>query len=172
MSLCKPSLSMLVALNWVGHGLLACGLFAPCMTITPRLEPHTGLAEWLGLVDRPETYSIFSGVWKLLRGGNVAIGVVLLVCSVLIPLAKLVAYRAGLADLRSGRPVTPTHRLAAAIGKYSMVDVFVIALFVFSSQTFPGGTEIELLWGTYAFGGAALLSIAVGFGLGRAAESD
>ena len=167
----KPSVLTLVSLNWAGHALLACGLFAPCMTITPQLEPHTGLAEWLGLVDRPETYSIFSGVWKLLRGGNVPIGMILIVCSVLIPLAKLIVYRAGLADLRDGRPVTPAHRLAAAIGKYSMVDVFVVALFVISSQRLPGGTTIELLWGTYAFGGAALLSIAVGFGLGRAAES-
>ncbi|MFQ5843931.1 MAG: paraquat-inducible protein A [Planctomycetota bacterium] len=157
----------LEGLNWAGHVLLALGLFGPCMTITPRMKAHTGLARWLGLVDDPETYSILSGIGELLRGGKVVIGTVLLVFSVLFPVAKLVVLRAGLADARSGSPITPAHRIASVLGKYSMVDVFVIALLVVASQSFPGGTTITILWGTYTFAGAALLSTAVGIGLAR-----
>jgi paraquat-inducible protein A len=157
----------LESLNWSGHVLLALGLFGPCMTITPQMKPHTGLARWLGLVNDPETYSILSGISELLRGDRWVIGAVLLVFSVLFPTAKLVVLRAGLADVRTGSTVTRAHRLASTLGKYSMVDVFVIALLVVASQSLPGGTTIDILWGTYAFAGAALLSTIVGVGLTR-----
>lgn len=165
----RRGLAALVALNWAGHALLAAGLFAPAMRIVPRMRPLTGLAKWLGLVDEPRSYSVLGGILELLREGHAVIGGALLCFSVLFPLAKLVVLRAGLRDARRAAPVTPAHRIASALGKYSMVDVFVIALLVVASRTFPGGTRITILWGAYAFGGAALLSTAVGIGLGRLA---
>lgn len=152
---------VLAVLNWAGHALLALGLVAPCMTITPHAEPHEGLARWLGLMKEPKTYSILGGIGKLLGGGNVAVGIALLAFSVLVPVAKLVVVRAALDDARKGRPAARAVRVAAAIGKYSMVDVFVVALLVVAAQTLPGGTTIELRWGAYAFAGAALVSLPV-----------
>lgn len=147
-------MNRLALLNWTGHVLLGIGLFGPCMTVTPRMEPVQGLAEWLGLVGEAKTYSIVSGVLALLRGGNVVIGLVLLFFSVLFPVAKLVALRVCIADARLGR----SHALAARFGKYSMVDVFVIALLVVASKSYPGGTTVDIEWGIFAFGAAALLS--------------
>lgn len=151
-------MNRLALLNWTGHVLLGLGLFGPCMTVTPRMEPVQGLAEWLGLVGEAKTYSIVSGVLALLRGGNVGIGLVLLFFSVLFPVTKLVALRICIADAQLGR----SHALAARYGKYSMVDVFVIALLVVASKSYPGGTTVDIEWGIFAFGAAALLSMLVG----------
>lgn len=151
-------MNRLALLNWSGHVLLGLGLFGPCMTVTPRMDPVQGLAKWLGLVGEAKTYSILSGVHALLFGGNVGIGLVLLFFSVLFPIAKLVALRVCIADTRLGR----SHALAARFGKYSMVDVFVIALLVVASKSYPGGTTVEIGWGIFAFGAAALLSMLVG----------
>ena len=153
-------MTRLALLNWTGHVLLGLGLFGPCMTVTPRMEPVQGLANWLGLVGGPKTYSIVSGVRALLNGGNVGIGLVLLFFSVLFPVAKLVALRVCIADARLGR----SHALAARFGKYSMVDVFVIALLVVTSKSYPGGTTVEIEWGIFAFAAAALLSMLVSHG--------
>ncbi|MFQ5844487.1 MAG: paraquat-inducible protein A [Planctomycetota bacterium] len=162
----EPSLRTLARLNWTGHGLLALGLVAPCMTVTPRMGPQTGVAKWLGLVGDPETYSILSGVVEFLQG-NVPIGALLLVFSVLFPVTKLIVFRMAIADARSGNPIAPALRVVTTLGKFSMVDVFVIALLVVASRSFPGGTSVDLLWGAYAFAAAALLSIVVGIGLTR-----
>ena len=153
----------LAILNWTGHVLLGLGLFGPCMTVTPRMESLQGLAKWLGLVGEPETYSIVSGVLALVKSDNALIGLVLLFFSVLFPVAKLVALRVCIADARIGRG----HRLAARYGRYSMVDVFVIALLVVTSKSYPGGTTVEIEWGIFAFAGAALLSMLVGAGVAR-----
>lgn len=156
-------MTRLALVNWAGHVLLGLGLFGPCMTVTPRIESLQGLGKWLGLVGEPETYSIVSGVLALLRGGNVWIGVVLLLFSILFPVAKLVALRVCMADARSGR----SHALAARFGKYSMVDVFVVALLVVTSKSYPGGTTVEIEWGIFAFAAAALLSMLVATAVGR-----
>jgi paraquat-inducible protein A len=146
-------------LAWTNHLLLGAGLLGPCMTVTPRLGQLDDLGRWLGLVDEPRTYSVATGILQLLRGGNVAIGAVLLVFSALFPVAKLVILRAALADARRGEPAGRAHDLAARFGRYSMADVFVLALVVVVSKSFPGGTTVDVRWGAFAFAAAALLSM-------------
>jgi paraquat-inducible protein A len=133
-------------LVWIAHVLLGIGIAAPCMTVTPRLGDHTALGEWLGLVGTPRSYSIMDGIRQLLGGNGIWLGLVVLLFSVLFPIAKLIALR-----MRS-------HRLHG-FGKYSMVDVFVIALLVVVSKSFPGGTEISVEWGIYPFAAASLLTM-------------
>jgi len=144
-------------LLWVAHILLGVGLAAPCMTVTPRMGAHTGLAEWLGLLDEPRTYSILSGIRALIVGDGLWIGLLLLLFSVVFPIAKLIALRVAMGVGAPNR----LHHLLGAIGRFSMADVFVVALLVVVSKTFPGGTTIDLRWGLYAFAGAALLTMMV-----------
>jgi uncharacterized paraquat-inducible protein A len=89
----------------------------------------------------------------------VAIGIVLLVFSVLFPIAKLVILRAAIADARRGQPAGRAHELAARFGRFSMADVLVLALVVVVSKSFPGGTTVDVRWGAYAFAAAALLCL-------------
>ena len=144
-------------LLWAAHILLGLGLAAPCMTVVPRMGAHTGLAEWLGLLDEPRTYSLLSGIRALIGGDGFWIGLLLLSFSVVFPIAKLIALRVAIGSGASNR----LHRVLRGIGKYSMADVFVVALLVVVSKTFPGGTTIELRWGIYAFAVAALLTMLV-----------
>ncbi len=146
-------------LIWCAHILLGVGLAAPCMTIEPRMGRHSTLGAWLGLIDDPHTYSILTGIEALLRGDGPWIGAILLLFSVLFPIAKLIALRVAVGEERRGTPRNPTHRLLGKLGKYSMADVFVVALLVVASKSFPGGTRVHLRWGLYAFAAAALLTM-------------
>lgn len=145
-------------LNWLCHGFLAVGLTAPCMTIVTRMGEATELAHDMGLLPSPESYSVLRGIIALFDNGDLAIGILLLVFSVLFPVTKLIVVRLTL----KVDPAAAPHRLLsfiAVLSKYSMIDVFVIALMVIASKTLPGGSEIDLEWGTIAFATAALLSM-------------
>ena len=146
-------------LNWLCHGVLAVGLMAPCMTFVARLGDSTDLAQAVGLIPEPTSYSVLSGILALFEDGDLLIGLVLLTFSVLFPVAKLVVVRLALQGI--GRGAVPRRVLAAmaTISKYSMVDVFAIALLVVASKTMAGGSHIDMEWGTIAFATAALLSM-------------
>jgi len=148
--------SGLAALNWTAHALLGVGLFAPCMTVTPRMGEYTGLGRWLGVVGDARTYSVFGGVRALLEGSAPLLGAVLFLFSIVFPLSKLILLRAGLA-----RPDAGHTRYVAALSKYSMVDVFVIALLIIASKSYPGGTTVDVHYGAFCFGAAALITIPV-----------
>ena len=147
------------ALNWLCHGVLAVGLMAPCMTIVPRLGSATDVARAAGLLPQAQSYSVLSGVLALFEDGDLVIAILLMTFSVVFPVAKLVVVRLTLqGDVRGAMP----HRLLAAmavVSKYSMTDVFVIALIVVASRTLPGDSQIDIEWGAIAFALAALLSM-------------
>lgn len=164
----RRALTLASAAAWAAHVLLGAGLLGPCMTVIPRMGRLTGLGEWLGLVDGPRTFSVFGGVRQLLLHGNLPIGLLLLVFSVLFPTAKLVLLRGALVDLREARRPHPAHAWTAHLGKFSMVDVFVLSLMVLASKTFPGGTSFEVEWGAWAFAGAALIPPVLSVWVGRA----
>lgn len=153
--------------NWACHGLLGVGLFAPAFTVTPRLEPHDELARWLGLLDDPATYSLAGGIRRLVLDGHAALGVLLFLFSVAFPVAKLALVRAALREGRSG----PVHRWLARTSKFSMADVFVLALVVVAAKTFPGGTTVDLHYGAYVFAAAALASTLTCFSVQSQAQS-
>ncbi|MCI0585373.1 MAG: paraquat-inducible protein A [Planctomycetes bacterium] len=146
------------AANWLCHGILAVGLVAPSMTYVPRLGGATDVARAAGLIPAPATYSVLSGIVSLLENGDVLIGCVLLVFSVVFPISKLVVVRLALGGAGAGAVAPRLLKATALASKYSMTDVFVIALLVVASRTMPGGSRIELEWGIFAFCAAALLS--------------
>ncbi len=147
----------IAALNWLCHALLAVGLVAPSMTFVSRMGSATDVAREAGVLPAPATYSVLSGILSLLGGKDLLIGGLLLVFSVVFPIAKLVVVRLALEG-----PVSPRLLKAVAFAsRYSMVDVFVIALLVVASKTMPGGSRFEPEWGLAAFGAAALLSTAL-----------
>ncbi len=84
------------------------------------------------------SYSILGSIALLLREGEVFIGTILLGFSVLLPGFKIVALIATWLRLRRGGRAP--HRLATfleVIGKWSMLDVLVVALIVFAAKAGP-----------------------------------
>ena len=109
--------------------LLITGLVVPCMTIRPQLGDLTGWVKILApeaLVS--ESYSILGGIGAMFEGGSPGLGALLFLFSVIFPTWKLLTF---LWFLRSGSPEKGRSlTLAVKLGKYSMLDVFVIAVLV------------------------------------------
>ena len=139
---------------------LGLGLVGPCMTVVPRMGEFTGWVEVLKPdALRPTTYSILSGIDALRQHGSPGIAYLLFGFSVVFPILKLGAMAWGAASLRLGvRPhaaVTISHHL----GKFSMLDVTVIGLLVLAIKGLPGGSEVHLGWGVWAFAASVGLSL-------------
>lgn len=110
------------------------------------------------LVFWQDSYSILVGTLALLGEGHLLLGCALLLFSVLFPAAKLLAlgllwFRDLDEDLRE-RALWWT----AALGKWSMLDVFVVAVtLVLTTATSLASARPRA--GLYAFGAAVLLSM-------------
>ena len=153
--------------------LLGLGLVAPCMTIQPSMgEPWDS---WLKLLDpselEPTTYSILGGIMELLRTSSVGLGLILLAFSVAFPAIKLATLWWATDVLKQGSPGGIALWVTHHAGKFSMLDVMVIAVFIVAIKGLPGDTEIAIGWGLFAFAGAVLLSIVASILVGRLERS-
>ncbi|MDA8586874.1 paraquat-inducible protein A, partial [Rhodobacteraceae bacterium] len=77
--------------------------------------------------------TIVAGAWKLATHGSILIAVVILLASVVIPLCKFAAIAILARSVTGNGGLTPNwnHRLFEAveyIGRWSMIDVFVVAI--------------------------------------------
>jgi paraquat-inducible protein A len=148
---------------------LGVGLAAPCITITPRLGEFTGIIGFLKPSSlEPKTFSVVGSIVTLFREGEVLVATVIFLFSVIFPLAKLLV----LAQFALA-PEGKKHGRATLewFGKYSMVDVFVVALVVLAVKNLPGGSLVRLRYGIVAFGTAAVLSMFLGAYLKAKAKS-
>ncbi|TWS97083.1 paraquat-inducible protein A [Reyranella sp. CPCC 100927] len=138
-----PRRTIVLAVVWViAIGLLVAGLVLPAVRVT-RLR----------LVD--ETLSVLSGIGDLWQGGSWPLAIVLALFSVAFPIAKLVL-AAWLWFAPHGRHQA-LHALAGGAGKWSMLDVLVVAVVVASLQ---GGFLVRLRpeIGIYLFGASTLIT--------------
>jgi uncharacterized paraquat-inducible protein A len=109
------------------------------------------------------TFSLPSGVMELFERGNVVIGSVLLVFSVLFPIGKLLAILLATSSLVpiSLQARGLLHRFADVTGKYSMLDVLVVAVIIVMVK-FKNLAHVEAHAGTIWFCGAVVLSMLAG----------
>lgn len=82
------------------------------------------------------SYSILDGISLLIDQGDLPIAAIVIAFSVAVPAGKNLALLFLWWRWRGGKPV-PRHlpALLDAIGKWSMLDVFVVALLVFAAKT-------------------------------------
>jgi paraquat-inducible protein A len=108
-------------------------------------------------------FSLIGGIGELFERGNAFLGVVLFLFSVVFPVAKLAAILAATSRLVSMSP-TWRHRLhhvAGVTGKYSLLDILVVALMIVLVK-FRNMAEVEARPATVMFCVAIFLSIAAG----------
>ena len=82
-----------------------------------------------------EESTILGGVILLIELGSAPIAAVIFIASVMVPLGKLIAlfylvWSVGRGDLARQRQRTAMYRVTEFIGKWSMVDIFVVAILV------------------------------------------
>ena len=137
---------------------LIVGLLAPVLTVVVQEE-----VVLLGrVVLQYESKGIVTTIHKLYHVGNVFIAVLLLLFSVILPVLKIVLSLIAL-YVDHARTQRVTVAVTKFIGRWSMTDVFVVAvLLAFLTADTAQLTDATLGPGLYFFAGYGLLSIAAG----------
>ncbi|MBC8106656.1 MAG: paraquat-inducible protein A [Anaerolineae bacterium] len=108
-------------------------------------------------------FSLISGIGELFDRGQWVIGTVLFVFSLIFPFAKLLALLAATSSLTRMSAIARRrlHHLAMLTGKYSLLDIMVVAIMIVLVK-FQGIAEVRAQPGTVLFCVAILLSILAG----------
>ncbi|MGE4549874.1 MAG: paraquat-inducible protein A [Opitutales bacterium] len=148
--------------------LLGLGLSGPTLTIDPNFADFTWLVRIISPEDlEPTTYSLLGVIGKLLDGDNLFLGVILGLFSVVFPVAKLGLYWVAAGCSSNIGRASGLLRWVHRAGKFSMAEVFALALIVVVVQTLPGGSTASVKWGAYVFVASILGSIFVSFALDK-----
>ena len=123
------------------------GLFAPMMT----------LRKGLWIFQAENTYSVLGGIGDLFAGGNLFIALLISLFTVVFPILKVALL------LWAWLTKLPAHssRIVAGIellGKWSMLDVFVVALLVCLVKL-GDLVKVEIRWGLYSFCASVLIGM-------------
>lgn len=164
--------SYVTILKWLLHLTsiaLGVGLFAPCMTIHPGFGEYTWLVDMLRpYLTKPTQYSIIGGIEKLFIGGHIGVGIIVFLFSVAFPITKLSMFYIYIYALPGGTASSYLLKLAQNTSKFGMLDVFVVALYIVTVVTLPGGTWVKIhWWGFGAFVLSVTLSIVVSIWIKR-----
>jgi len=137
---------------------LLVGLLAPILTVVA----HEEIAVLGRVVLQYESKGIITTIHKLYLVDNYFLASLLLLFSVLLPVLKILLSLLAL-GLRHSRARRTSVVLIKAIGRWSMTDVFVVAvLLAFLTADTAQLTDATLGPGLYFFAGYGLLSIAAG----------
>lgn len=140
----------------VSGALLAYGLYAPVLTIQKKI------LFW----EEGNTFSIISGCISLFREGHIFLSVIIFFFSVVFPVAKLIALLSIWALKFSERRRQSVLTWLEALGKWSMLDVFVVAIIVVTVKL-GSLANAQPRGGIYAFAAAILLTMMATFQIDR-----
>ena len=140
---------------------LAVGVTAPIMMF--KAYANVPLLGWA--IVEYDAPSVLSTASNLAGTGKGAVAALVVVFSVLTPIAKLLLSLAVLQSA-SQKACKAAHRIVAAIGKWSMADVFVVAILIAVYSHRDGGEErfameSEVGMGLGFFVGHSLLSLVI-----------
>ena len=152
-----------IKLTWLVNIAVVClgfGLMLPAI----RIDPGDGTIRrfiMAFITPGPSTYSILSSVWALIKKGaamDILLGFIIFLFSVVFPIMKLGVFYSVLSGSNpNGRFPEFVHKW----GRFSMLDVYVVAILVLTIRSLPGGAQIKPSWGLMLFTIAVLLSLYV-----------
>ena len=151
--------------------LLGLGLIGPTLTIFPKAGDLT----WFIKIIAPEelavsTYSILGVIQKLFQTNDIFLAVILAIFSVFSPVLKLSFYWHA-TGLKDSKKFNSTLQIIHYVGKFSMAEVFALALIIVVIKSFPGGSTAQLEWGAYLFTFSIICSMLVSFRLDSSKRS-
>ena len=151
--------------------LLGLGLIGPTLTIFPKAGDLT----WFIKIIAPEelavsTYSILGVIQKLFKTNDIFLAVILALFSVFSPILKLSFYWHA-TGLKDSKKFNSTLQIIHYVGKFSMAEVFALALIIVVIKSFPGGSTAQLEWGAYLFTSSVICSMFVSFRLDSSKRS-
>lgn len=157
---------LLLHLHGVAGICLVVGLLAPMLSVVAQRE----VAVLGRVVLQFQSKGILDTVAALVDRGNLFTAALLALFSVAVPIGKLGLSLCGLLS-----PPGPFHRrcvsIVKAIGKWSMTDVFVVAILLAFLALGDGAlTDASLGAGLYFFAAYGLLSLIGGVGLAHSSD--
>ncbi len=139
-------------LSWAAAFALGALLLYPAAMSLPVLELHK-----LGHV---RGVTVWSGAVDLMAEGEVAVGVLVFACSVVVPVLKVLGILAlswrrvwGTAAARAR-----AHRIIEWAGRWSMLDVLLVAILV-AAIKLGNWADIQAGPGVFAFAGVVVMSL-------------
>ncbi|MGD2134131.1 MAG: paraquat-inducible protein A [Maricaulaceae bacterium] len=135
----------------LGLILLWLGLFAPLMTVEK-------------LFFFKDTYSIITAIVALCEEGQRVLAAIIAAFSIAIPTLKLLGVLIAPDDPSRVVERRIISRFVGLIGKWSMLDVFIVALTIFAMKA-NGVVEVFDHAGVYLFGASVALSMLSAMGL-------
>lgn len=139
--------------------LLLAGIFAPMLTLTKFV--------WF----RSET-SLFGAIVQLWRDAQYLLSAILLLFSVVLPVAKLVLlHRFWHADSSTRDQLQRFVDWVGHYGKWSMLDVFVVSLLLVTVKL-GALASVEIHAGIYAYASAGILTMAMSALLNHVAAGE
>lgn len=144
----------------LGTGFYISGLVLPMATITTRFLPF---------VDRTESYNLLQTIRNLFRDGDNLLGVIIVLFTFVFPLTKFFSLFMGLWG-RWREDNSRLYRWMRATGRWSFLDVFVVAILVvmLRVETMSGDFGMKPDPGIYCFGASVILAIWAGNWISRA----
>ena len=150
-----------IRLTWLVNIAVVClgsGIMLPVMRIDANDGTIRGFIMAF-ITPGPSSYSILSSVWALLKKGivmDILLGVIIFLFSVVFPILKLgVFYH----TLNGGTPNRDISEFVHKWGRFSMLDVYVVAILILTIRSLPGGAQIKPSWGLLLFTTSILLSL-------------
>lgn len=150
-----------IRLTWLVNIAVVCfglGIMLPVM----RIDANDGTIKGFimaFITPGPSSYSILSSVWTLIKEGavmDILLGSIIFLFSVVFPILKLgVFYH----RLNGGMPNIGISELVHKWGRFSMLDVYIVAILILTIRTLPGGAQIKPSWGIILFTISVLLSL-------------
>lgn len=105
------------------------------------------------------TFSVLSGVIELLREGQIFLFFIITAFSIVLPILKLgVLYRLVSKNVVAKEKVKKLLHWMHLYGKWSMLDVFVVAVLVVAVKL-GAIANVEMRYGLYAFAASVLLTM-------------
>lgn len=155
---------------------LGIGLLAPTMMTEPRLNIYQGDYTEVMTILFPEdfskaSFSIIQGIQLMWNQGSKGLASLIFGFSVIFPILKLLILWAASQKLTQGKCPGSTLKIVEKLGKFSMIDVFVISLLIITIKGLPGGSQIHAQWGLYAFCTSVLLSMIAGLIIAQKAHN-
>ena len=152
-----------IRLTWLVNIAVVClglGIMLPVM----RIDPGDGTIRrfiMAFITPGPSTYSILSSVWALIKTGalmDILLGIIIFLFSVVFPIMKLGVFYS---VLSGGNPDGRFPEFVHKWGRFSMLDVYVVAILILTIRSLPGGAQIKPSWGLMLFTISVLLSLYV-----------
>ena len=144
-------------------------LLAAVLLIVGQSTPTMRVEELWGI--KKDTFTIWTGIQMMLQNHYYFLGSIIFLFSVVFPYAKLIAIMVLWFKRFSPEDRVTMTRWLGVMGKWSMLDVFVVAVFIVVTEA-AMFVKAHALYGIYIFGTSIAVSIVVSMLIEQIAEKE